>query len=260
MFPLNLRLQGVIQTLDAASFEVSSNYIFNDGQEGTIYNVGVLKRKADVAEPAKQLKVYFSNGYFKSTDDGDVTTVASYANFDYVNDIANINGNRLTDIIDIRPRVSDYTVAESSRSPLEFLGRSFNATGNSAANVLASDESILTTFSYYLGRIDRIFLTKEGAFQVKYGEPSERPVKPESVDNAIEIATVTLPPYLYSTASVGLSFLENKRYRMADIRRLENRIRNLEYYTTLSLLETNTANLFVPDSDGLNRFKSGFIC
>ena len=116
-----------------------------------------------------------------------------------------------------------------------------------------------TTFSYYLGRIDRIFLTKEGAFQVKYGEPSERPVKPESVDNAIEIATVTLPPYLYSTASVGLSFLENKRYRMADIRRLENRIRNLEYYTTLSLLETNTANLFVPDSDGLNRFKSGFF-
>ena len=143
----------------------------------TIYNVGILKRKADVAEPVKQLKVYFSNGYFQSTDDGDVTTVASYANFDYVNDIANINGNRLTDIIDIRPRVSDYTVAESSRSPLEFLGRSFNATGNSAANVLASDESILTTFSYYLGRIDRIFLTKEGAFQVKYGEPSERPVK-----------------------------------------------------------------------------------
>ena len=108
-------------------------------------------------------------------------------------DIANINGTRRTHINDIRPRVSDYPVAESSRSPLEFLGRSFNATGNSAANVLASDESILTTFSYYLGRIDRIFLTKEGAFQVKYGEPSERPVKPESVDNAIEIATVTLP-------------------------------------------------------------------
>ena len=46
---------------------------------------------------------------------------------------------------------------------------------------------------------------------------------------------------------------------MSDIRRLENRIRNLEYYTALSLLETNTANLFVPDSEGLNRFKSGFF-
>ena len=252
-------IEGVIQTLDAASFEVSSNFIFNDGQEGTIYNIGVLKRKADIAEPSKQLKVYFSNGYFQSTDDGDITTVESYKTFDFTKEIIAVQNRRSTDLIDIRPRVSDYTVAESTRSPLEFLGRSFNATGNSAANVLASDESILTTFSYYLGRIDRIFLTKEGAFQVKYGEPSERPVKPESVDNAIEIATITLPPYLYETQAAGLSFLEHKGYKMSDIRRLENRIRNLEYYTTLSLLETNTANLFVPDSDGLNRFKSGFF-
>ena len=252
-------IEGVIQTLDAASFEVSSNFIFNDGQEGTIYNIGVLKRKADIAEPSKQLKVYFSNGYFQSTDDGDITTVESYKTFDFTKEIIAVQNRRSTDLIDIRPRVSDYTVAESTRSPLEFLGRSFNATGNSAANVLASDESILTTFSYYLGRIDRIFLTKEGAFQVKYGEPSERPVKPESVDNAIEIATITLPPYLYETQSAGLSFIEHKGYKMSDIRRLENRIRNLEYYTTLSLLETNTANLFVPDSDGLNRFKSGFF-
>ena len=46
---------------------------------------------------------------------------------------------------------------------------------------------------------------------------------------------------------------------MVDIKKLENRIKNLEYYTSLSLLETNTANLFVPDSNGLNRFKSGFF-
>jgi hypothetical protein len=46
---------------------------------------------------------------------------------------------------------------------------------------------------------------------------------------------------------------------MVDIKQLEDRIKNLEYYTSLSLLETNTANLFVPDSNGLNRFKSGFF-
>ena len=56
-----------------------------------------------------------------------------------------------------------------------------------------------------------------------------------------------------------MSFLEHKRYRMQDIKKLENRIRGLEYYTSLSLLEKETANLFVPDSDGLNRFKSGFF-
>ena len=46
---------------------------------------------------------------------------------------------------------------------------------------------------------------------------------------------------------------------MQDIYKLEDRIKNLEYYTSLSMLETNTANLFVPDADGLNRFKSGFF-
>ena len=46
---------------------------------------------------------------------------------------------------------------------------------------------------------------------------------------------------------------------MSDIKLLEDRIRSLEYYTTLYLLEVNTENLFVTDSDGLNRFKSGFF-
>ena len=34
-------------------------------------------------------------------------------------------------------------------------------TGNSAPNILASNEGILTDFSFYLGRIDRIYLDKK---------------------------------------------------------------------------------------------------
>ena len=80
-----------------------------------------------------------------------------------------VNGVRNSDIIDIRPRVSDYTVSStSSRSPLEFYGRSFDGAGNSAGSILASDEAINITYSNYLGRIDRLFLTKDGKFQIKY--------------------------------------------------------------------------------------------
>ena len=46
---------------------------------------------------------------------------------------------------------------------------------------------------------------------------------------------------------------------MSDIKKLENRISSLEYYTSLTTLETTTANMFVSDADGLNRFKSGFF-
>ena len=89
--------------------------------------------------------------------------------------------------------------------------------------------------------------------------PETNQEKPVVVDDALEIATIQHPPYLYNKEQAVLEFLEHKRYRMIDIKQLDNRIKNLEYYTSLSLLETNTANLFVSDQDGLNRFKSGFF-
>jgi hypothetical protein len=252
-------IQAIITTLDSPSFDISSNYTFSFGQRGTFYDYGFITRKSNVDEPNKKIRVYFSNSFYDSSDDGDITTVNSYNTFNYGVEIPSINDVQNSDIIDIRPRVSSYTVLENSRSPFEFFGRTFDSSGNSAANILASDESIITNFSFYLGRIDRIYLTKDGKFQVKYGTPSEKPEIPVSVDDALEIATITLPPYLYNVSQSSIQFLEHKRYRMVDIKKLENRIKNLEYYTSLSLLETNTANLFVADSSGLNRFKSGFF-
>jgi hypothetical protein len=253
------QIGAIISTIETPSFDVSYHYTYNNGQKSTFYDQGLITRKSESNEPTKKLKIYFSNGYYQSTDDGDITTTNSYNTFDYARDIQTVNSIRNTDIIDIRPRVSNYSVVENSRSPLEFYGRTFNSSGSSAANILASNESIITNFSFYLGRIDRIYLTKDGKFQIKYGTPSEKPEKPVSVDDALEIASINLPPYLYNASQASLNFLEHKRYRMVDIKQLENRIKNLEYYTALSLLETNTANLFVPDSSGLNRFKSGFF-
>ena len=252
-------IQAVITILDSPSFDISFNYTFSIGQKGTFYDYGFVTRKLNSEEPNKKIKIYFSSGFYDSSDDGDITTVESYNTYDYTNEIRSINGVRNSDIIDIRPRVSPYTVAENSRSPFEFFGRIFNASGNSAANILASDEEILSNFSFYLGRIDRVYLAKDGKFQVKYGTPAENPEKPSSSDDSLELFSIELPPYLYSVSDASIQFLEHKGYKMSDIRSLENRIKNLEYYTALSLLETNTANLFISDSNGLNRFKSGFF-
>ena len=46
---------------------------------------------------------------------------------------------------------------------------------------------------------------------------------------------------------------------MKDIGSLETRVAKLEYATTLGLLERETDSYMILDSDGLNRFKSGFI-
>ena len=252
-------VQGLITTLDNPSRNISSNYTFTTGQRSSFYDYGFITKRVNAKEPKKQLKIYFKNGYYDSTDGGDVTVKNSYNSWDYSREIPMINGEYVTDTLDIRPKVDTYTVLENVRSPFEFKGRSFTASGSSAANILASDESINLTFSHFVGRLDRIFLDKTGRFQVKYGDPSEKRERPTGVDDAIEIATILLPPFLFSTKQAKIDFLKYKRYRMSDIGDLEQRIKNLEYYTSLSLLETQTSNLFVPDADGLNKFKSGFF-
>ena len=251
-------VEGTIVTLDSPSFNITNSYKWNAGQENTFYDYGTLIRKSTAENPSRQLKVYFANGYYESTDDGNITTIESYDTYDYATELGSVDGNSVSDIIDIRPRVSDYTVAAGTRSPLEFYGRTFNGAGQTGS-FLASDGDIKTSFSFYLGRVDRIFLTKDGDFVIKYGTPSEKPERPGPVDDALEVAKVTLPPYLYDVSDAEIEFLDHKRFRMVDIKGLESRIKNLEYYTALSLAEINTANMFIPDEDGLNRYKSGFF-
>ena len=252
-------VQGLITTLDNPSKNISANYTFTNGQRSTYYDYGFITRRSNARAPKKQLKIYFKNGYYDSTDEGDITIRNSYNSWNYSKEIPMINGEYVTDTIDIRPKVSPYTVLENVRSPFEFFGRTFTADGSSAANILASDETITVDFNHFVGRIDRIFLDKTGRFQVKFGDPSEKRERPTGVDDAIEIASIVLPPYLFSPKQASIDFLKYKRYRMQDIKELEERIKNLEYYTSLSMLETQTSNLFVADADGLNKFKSGFF-
>jgi len=238
------------------SNNIVKNFTFDNGQKDTIYDYSKLVRHSNVKEPTKQLTVVFESAYFDSSDTGDITTVNSYDAFNYCS-LPEINETSVSNIIDIRPRVSDFS--GTSYSPFEFLGRNFTADGNSAANILASDQSILLDYSFYLPRIDRIFLSKNGNFQLLNGIPSETPELPVRIDDAIEIAKVVLPAYLCDVNDVSITLTDHKRYQMKDIHKLETRIKNLEFYTSLSVLESDTANLEIRDVDGLNRFKSGFF-
>jgi hypothetical protein len=249
----------VISSLETPSKNITKSFTYDTGQNDTFYDYGKIVRKEGILEPQAKIKIFFEYAYYDSQDDGDITTASSYQLFDYKNDIPVHNGYRVTDIIDIRPRVSDYVVSEGARSPFEFQGRKFNQQGNSASDILASDESIPLDYDFYLPRIDRIFVDKNKNFIVKTGIPDENPKAPQPVEDSLEIATVFLPPYLYDTKKASITIFEHKRYQMSDISKLETRIKNLEYYTTLSLLETETSNLQILDSAGINRFKSGFF-
>ena len=146
-------VQGLITTLDNPSKNISANYTFTNGQRSTYYDYGFITRRSNARAPKKQLKIYFKNGYYDSTDEGDITVRNSYNSWNYSKEIPMINGEYVTDTIDIRPKVSPYTVLENVRSPFEFFGRTFTASGSSAANILASDETITVDFNHVVGRL-----------------------------------------------------------------------------------------------------------
>ena len=84
------------------------------------------------------------------------------------------------------------------RSPLEFYGRNFNGGQHSSKDVIASDESISLDYNYYLPRVDRIYLSKDGVITIKKGAPADNPSPPDEVSGAMNLANVYLPPYLYT--------------------------------------------------------------
>ena len=170
----------------------------------------------------------------------------------------------MTDLVDARPRVAEYTVSAGARSPFEFEGRNFDDGANSGAQhsskyILASDESMSIGFSYYLPRVDRVYIDSKGFMQVVYGTPGDEPRLPEEISGAMNIANIYLPPYLYKTSDAKVKFIQYKRYQMSDIAKIEQRIKNLEYYTSLNTVESEALNKFIPDANGLNRFKSGIF-
>ena len=247
------------QDLDVRSNNISEYYIFDNGQRNTIYDYSRIQRKSNDKIPSQKIIIYFENAYYDSSDTGDLTTVDSYSSFDYGN-VPYFHDVRNGDMLDMRPRVSDYTVVANGRSPFEFSSRNFTSSGNSAENILANDESVfLKSFNYYLPRVDKIYLNGKGEFQIVKGTPRDVPMDPPAVADSIEIGRIFLPPYLYNVEDASISRSNYKRFRMTDIARLETRIANLEDFSTLTLLETDTANMFIPDSTGLNRFKSGFF-
>ena len=137
----------------------------------------------------------------------------------------------LTDYIDIRPRVSSYTLTGATRSPFEFDGRSFTTGGQSAPHILSDDETLTLTFDYYLPRIDRLFLTTNGSFQIQLEHLQKNLFHHKQLMDLLILGRCLSPAYTYEADQVKTLLKAYKRYRMSDIGRIDQRVKNLEYYT-----------------------------
>tara|TARA_B100001996_G_scaffold298420_1_gene238798 strand:- start:2570 stop:10771 length:8202 start_codon:yes stop_codon:yes gene_type:complete len=250
--------------------DVTSRFTFDDGQRDTLYDVSRIVIKPGFDLPTGQLLASFD--YFDHSQ-GDFCTVDSYLHEAGVSadEIPTFNSSvfgitNLRDVIDFRPKVDNNATITGFQDQSIFKNSSFNdfiGDGGVVSSCPASDTNLPFTISFYqdqyLDRIDGVFLTKKGEFIVKEGNPSLNPSRPEAVDDSIALSYLYIPAYTTNSSDVRVVPVDNKRYTMRDIGKLEKRVERLEYYTLLSVLEQQALNMQIKDEVGLERYKSGFV-
>ena len=122
------------------------------------------------------------------------------------------------------------------------------------------DSSFRADYSWYLPRIDKLYLSHDGKLVVSKGVSGYYLIPPPKVENAMLLASIEYKPYVFDPErDVIISTEVIRRYTMKDIGDLEQRLTHVEYYTSLSLLESQTENTKTYDENGFDRLKNGYV-
>jgi len=265
----------------------TSRFRLDTGQRDSYYGLAFISSKQPLAKDATLL-VSVDNftydisqgvGFFTANsypvDDANTanaTAIQTYNISRYTSSFGDVYD--LRDVVDFRPyavnnAVANASIAGATINPANTLTLySYSANGS---YVPSPDTNFKTNLKYYLPRKDRIVITTGGQLVGVEGISGDNPVTPTEIPSSMTIGTAYVPPYpsLPTTVAssynrfdyaVQLTLQQTRRYTMADIGKLSQRIDRLEYYTSLSLLEQSTSSLLVrSDNTGQNRFKNGFL-
>jgi hypothetical protein len=253
-----------------ASYDITNNYIFDNGQRDNTYEHARLTLRPGVPQPKGNVLVIFDY-YQHSGGDGYFTGMSYLAPistspeaYGSIPTYTAKDGNiyNLRDCLDFRPARKNAT----SSYTYEYTG---NPASDDTGFYIPQDLTAFTSnYSYYQGRKDLLILSKDNSFSIVNGVPSDFPILPSPPDGALVISNLNNDPYtayIPSEAPQGVmpnlsvEAVQHQRFTMQDIANLQTRVNNMEYYTSLSLLEQKTQSLQVPDTNGLNRFKNGIL-
>jgi len=230
----------------AGAINITSRFTLDSGQRPTHYQKGALVLKDGVGVPTGAIRVNYK--YFAYSGTGNYFSADSYSSLNYEDipefKVTNSDGSTVSiplhDVIDYRPVISGLNTFAPN---IPKIGTDFN-----------------TSIANYLPRWDKIVIDSIGNFTVIKGVPGFVPKQPEDPKQGMVLGTVFLPAYTKKASDVAIFKRDNRRYTMRDIGFLERRISNLEYYTSLSLLEKETAAFSIKSAtSGLDRFKNGFL-
>ena len=237
--------------------DVTSRYTLENGQKDSFYDHSSIKLKPGYSAPVGPIVVRYKA--YSSTSGGGFFSADSYPTYGTIPTYASKSSGvtySLRDCLDFRPVRKAATSAIGTAVVFDVGASTYGP------KIPKYGSDILLDYSYYLPRIDKLVLNKNKYFEVVKGIPSLNPVVPSDKQDTMNLYLLTEPAYVANTSDVSVTYFNNRRYTMRDIGALDTRISNLEYYTSLSLLEQDAINLqdsTLGFSANLQRFKNGIV-
>jgi hypothetical protein len=227
----------VINDKSSVKYDVTSSFIISDSGlkdthytnskikytgSGTLSGSFTIKYRYLARSGGGALRYYTANSY---------SSIARQ----YIPTIGNIS---LRDTLDFRPDL---------------------LSGSTLSGILPNPNSTFrANAQYYLPRVDKVVVNSNNTFTVVEGTPALQPSEQATPASAMSLYILNVPAYTSDASKIQTQYIDNRRYTMRDIAKLDKRIGNLEYYTSLSLLERSATEKSIFDVAG-ERTKNGII-
>ena len=263
--PNAIQLLEVIDTGATPAVNITSKFKLVNNQKDHFYDHSYITLKAgETIAQNRALRVKVKALRRQSTLGSGYLTANSYSALSNRNLVKNFEGKNgisydLINSFDFRPYkqpLSSYSLGVAGASTVTALSSAI-VPGISPAN----NATIISNQSYFMSRIDSVVLDEFGDTIIYKGGEAENPSIPE-ISGMYALSNVYVPGNVTTITGnnpIRVVDVTNKNYTMKEIAGIEQKIDRLTDLVSLSLLETQTKSLFIPDANGLDRFKNGIL-
>ena len=238
-------INSVTNTTNGTVYTKDVDYKLLSGQTAEYFYASAIRWLKNKNRPTAGQSVtidfdYWSHqGTTASSANGSIITADSFKDStgttsDYLN-ISKYLGVLRSDIIDFRTRNESVSIVDDSYT----FGNNYQNTYDIAKRTRRplSDQNWSYDVQWYLPRYVTVYLDKDGKLTLLDGEARNNPVKPKNPPNSLLLANIYMPSYPRSGLEVKITPWKSKRFNQQDIRRIEERVTNLETFVLNNKLE-----------------------
>jgi hypothetical protein len=230
--------------------DVTDDFELDDGQRDFYYGTGrlIVKESEDGKEiytiPSKAVRLEVQYDYFTHNGLASAPFIGKHS---YIH---NDNPNFKYEQIPLFTSSSGRVPTTSLANCLDFRrrgGEPIQRIKPYGRTEFSIDGDTQVAYDHWLPRIDKLCVKEDpddgsAVFYIIQGEPDLAPVPPVDPDDGLVLATLTVPAYTHSADDVVVTPVDNRRFTMSEIGKIQKRVDEVEVFTKLSIKESEISS------------------